>query len=41
MDNKKVFMWIGIGVIAIIVLNKLTKKEEPFIISQEGGEPTK
>ena len=41
MDNKKVFMWIGIGVIAIIVLNKLAKKEEPFIISQKGGEPIK
>lgn len=41
MDAKKVFLWVGIGVIAIIAYNKLFKKEEPFIISQEGGEPTK
>lgn len=41
MDNKKIFMWIGIGVIAIIALKKLTKKEEPFILSQEGGETNK
>jgi uncharacterized membrane protein len=36
--NKKIFMWIGIGVIAIIAYNKLFKKqEEPFILAQEGG----
>lgn len=38
-STTKTFLWIGIGVIAIIVLNKLVKKnDEPFILAQEGGE---